>query len=61
MQNMLSQNRKRPISVEFRGCFPHAGEKQVHTKKSNKFEYLKTVDSQRALCYLIVNRCELLV
>ncbi len=24
MQNMLSQNRKRPISVEFRGCFPHA-------------------------------------
>jgi hypothetical protein len=22
---MFSQNGKRPISVEFRGCFPHAG------------------------------------
>jgi hypothetical protein len=58
---MFSENRKRPIWTEFRGCFPHAEEKQVHTKKSNKIEYLKTVDSQRALCYFIVNRCELQV
>ena len=25
---MFSQNRKRPISVEFRGCFPHAENKK---------------------------------
>jgi len=58
---MFSQNRNQPISVEFRGCFHDTEKKQVHTKKTNKIEYLKTVDSQRALCYLIVNRCELLV
>ncbi len=58
---MFSQNRNQPILTDFRGCFPHAEEKKVHTKKSNKFEYLKTVDIQRDLCYLIVNRCELLV
>ena len=59
---MFSQNGNQPIWTDLRGYFPHARkEKQVPTKKSNKFEYLKTLDSQRALCYLIVNRCELLV
>ena len=51
---MFSQNGRRPIWTDFRGCFPHAEEKQVPTKKLNKIEYLKAVDFQRVLCYLIV-------
>jgi hypothetical protein len=58
---MFLQNRKRPISVEFRGCFHDTEKKQVHTKKTNKIEYLKTVDSQRAFVLFDSQKCELLV
>ena len=33
---MFSQNRNQPISVDFRGCFPHAEESENSSRVNNK-------------------------
>ncbi|MEY3821159.1 MAG: hypothetical protein RL337_1340 [Bacteroidota bacterium] len=38
--------------------FSSRKEKQVHIKKMNKIEYLKTANSKRVMRYLIHNSCE---
>ena len=42
---MFSQNGKRPISVEFRGCFPHAKELNITHPVSYYFKALISVNT----------------
>jgi hypothetical protein len=40
---MFSQNRNQPISVEFRGCFPHAEVAKFMIEIIDFFWYLKKI------------------